>query len=350
LEVAAVYPVGCVEAAKEAMHGSMEKPNLFLIPPASPYASSAESRGSLCEFLERHFPVSVLTASPADNATGEHSGCFCVAVDSSRPEKVKDYIKEHLWTLRATPRNPTSLHDLAEGRGVGTGHDFRLEDYGAFVPFRPRRFNGIRTHSFHHRPTFYRYRLALERTGLLPVPLAEYLIGLFTSCPNHVFNNTTFRASGVSADRVPATIPLEALRDHDLQNLAVKSLGYTQVKSRHENLQKFLLERDSGTVACEVPVWVESLEFRDYDAVFRTAEPLTGHIDILRREPDGRIGIWDYKPQAAQESDAATQVFLYALMLAARAGVPTTRFVCGYFDETDMYAFNPSQARMADDV
>jgi hypothetical protein len=77
----------------------------------------------------------------------------------------------------------------------------------------------------------------------------------------------------------------------------------------------------------------------------KTCDPLTGHIDVLRREEDGRLGVWDYKPRAAAERDAHIQVFLYALMLSLRTGLPLTAFLCGYFDEKDAYLFDPAQVK-----
>ena len=91
---------------------------------------------------------------------------------------------------------------------------------------------------------------------------------------------------------------------------------------------------------------MESWEFADYPDVLKTGEPLTGHIDVLRREEDGLLGVWDYKPHAAAERNAHIQVFLYALMLSLRTGLPLSAFLCGYFDEKDAYLFSPAQARL----
>jgi hypothetical protein len=79
--------------------------------------------------------------------------------------------------------------------------------------------------------------------------------------------------------------------------------------------------------------------------LLRTREALAGHIDVLRHEDDGLLGVWDYKPRAAAERWAHIQVFLYALMLALRTGLPMNAFLCGYFDEKDAYIFRPSRAR-----
>jgi hypothetical protein len=245
--------------------------------------------------------------------------------------------------MRAAGRTSATLDDVLRGRHAKTVRDFRLEEYGIFVPSRTRKFADIRTHSFEHRPAFYRYRVALARAAQLPEPMAEFLHALFTNCPNHLFRETVFRASGVSRRRLGFEIPLTRLTDHDIITLAGRSHSFNHVSSRHENLQKYFLEHDPKTSACEVPVWMESWEFADYASVLKTCDPLTGHIDVLRLEEDGRLGVWDYKPHAAAERDACIQVFLYALMLSLRTGLPLSAFLCGYFDEKDAYLFHPTQ-------
>ena len=101
-----------------------------------------------------------------------------------------------------------------------------------------------------------------------------------------------------------------------------------------------MLESDPETIACEVPVWYD----RPEDVKLHIEGVLTGHIDILRYEKDGRIGIWDYKPRAKYEKKAHMQVYLYALMLSQRTGIPLNKFLCGYFDSSDAYSFNAEDA------
>jgi len=215
-----------------------------------------------------------------------------------------------------------------------------------FIPFREAKAGDIRTHSFQHRPTFYRYRVALARTSRIAAPMREYLDALFTSCPNHLFNQGEFRASAVKEGQLAFEIPIEKAATHEMLTLARDSQGFAVVKSRHENLQKFLLEEDAKTIACEVPVWVEAWEVKEYADILGSTETLTGHIDMLRREDAHTLGVWDYKPGAAEERSAAIQVYLYALMLAIRTGLPIERFVCGYFDEHNAYTFSPSSVRL----
>jgi hypothetical protein len=246
------------------------------------------------------------------------------------------------------PQSPVhfTLDDIFAGRHEKASREFRLQEYGVFVPGKMRKFAAIRTHSFEHRPAFYRYRVALARMAGLPEPMADYLQELFTNCPNHLFRETVFRASGVSRRQLGIDIPATRCHEHDIIALAGRSRGVREVGSRHENLQKFFLEHDPLTIACEVPVWMEAWEFKDYPRILGTRAPLTGHIDVLRREEDGRLGVWDYKPRAAAERHAHLQVFLYALMLSLRTGLPLTAFVCGYFDEKDAYVFHPAQASL----
>jgi len=90
----------------------------------------------------------------------------------------------------------------------------------------------------------------------------------------------------------------------------------------------------------EVPIWIKKDELNNFNGIFDSDEPLTGHIDILRIE-DGKIWVWDYKPKAFDEKYAATQVFFYSLMLSKRSGIPLSRFRCGYFDERYAFIFKP---------
>jgi hypothetical protein len=59
------------------------------------------------------------------------------------------------------------------------------------------------------------------------------------------------------------------------------------------------------------------------------------------RIEDGNIWVWDYKPNAAKERYAATQVQFYSMMLSKRTGIPLEKFRCGYFDEDIAFAFRP---------
>ncbi len=333
-----------VNLPKPRLPAGVKHPNLFLLPRSD---ASETLRGSLCECLRSEFPVHVCDAQlPETDPTGGSVECLCLAIDCSQPERVRDAIKKHLWLARPLPRPAATMADILQGRYRKPAPELRLDDYGVFFPSRMRRFQDVRTHSFDHTPGYYRYRLALARAVRLPGPMAGFLHRLFTDCPNHLFRGTTFRASRVRRSGLAVEIPLTRLTDHDIIALADESREHEFLRSRHENLQKYFLDCDPTTVACEVPVWMESWEFADYASVFGCTDPLTGHIDVLRAEPDGLIGVWDFKPRAAAERDAHIQVFLYTLMLALRTGLPLSAFTCGYFDEKDAYVFRPTDARL----
>jgi len=334
-----------LQTIRSGLKGAMAHPNLFLAPTDS--AARAAIRTYLCKSLHREFSVSAFEVSvPGHNGTEGPAEYLCIAIDCSQPERVRDAIKERLWLARPKPMAGPRLSDILRRRHEKPAREFRLEEYGIFVPCRKRKYADVRTHSFSHDPAYYRYRLALARTGSLPEPMADYLHALFTNCPNHLFGRSLCRASRVARGGFGVEIALTRVKDHDIIALAAKSRDFNTVSSRHENLQKFFLDHNPNTIACEVPVWAEAWEFEDYSRLLRTREPLTGHIDVLRREDDGLLGVWDYKPRAAAERGAHIQVFLYALMLALRTGLPMSAFLCGYFDEKDAYIFHPSQVNV----
>ncbi len=333
--------------ATSEFRGGMAHANLFLLPKGPTCPTSTAVGDLLCECLRREFRISMHEIALPTDGTGGAVEYLCLAIDSSQPERVRDAIKERLWRTRQPVLTSSTLGNLLRGRQEKTIREFRLEEYGIFIPSRTRKFAEIRTHSFQHRPAFYRYRVALARLARLPEPMADYLHALFTNCPNHLFGETVFRASGVSRRQLGIEIPLTRVNGHEIIALARRSHGFRGVSSRHENLQKYFLEHDPATIACEVPVWMESWELADYSQILGTHEPLTGHIDVLRREEDGLLGVWDYKPRAAAERNARLQVLLYALMLSLRTGLPLTAFFCGYFDEKDAYLFNPAEATLA---
>ncbi len=133
--------------------------------------------------------------------------------------------------------------------------------------------------------------------------------------------------------------PIEHSTSHIISSFAESALKTGKFRSGHENVEKYLLETDPETIASEVPVWYKQPQSSrlDIDGV------LTGHIDILRYEKNGMIGIWDYKPRAKYEKKAYMQVYLYALMMSQRTGIPLGNFLCGYFDSTDAYFFRAEQ-------
>ena len=131
---------------------------------------------------------------------------------------------------------------------------------------------------------------------------------------------------------------------HETSKLAAHGLeeNKERFKTAHSKVQVFMLENDNNTIAMEVPIWLHHKELELYNSLFGTDLPLSGHIDVLRIE-DGKIWVWDYKPNAHREKYASTQVYFYALMLSTRAGVDLDHFRCGYFDDKFAYVFKPEK-------
>ena len=286
-------------------------------------------------FLDRIATQDITLPDGTDGAVE----ALCIAIDSSQPERVRDAIKERLWRSRPAALTRSTLEDLLQGRHEKMAREFRLEEYGIFIPSGRgslRRSGPIRSS--------IGPRSIVPRGAGRAAPAARANGGVPARSLHElpeppVPRRRSFAASGVGRRRLGIEVPLTRVAHHDIITLAARSYGFSNVSSGHENLQKYFLEHDPHTIACEVPVWMESWEFADYPSVLKTCDPLTGHIDVLRREEDGLLGVWDYKPHAAAERDAHIQVFLYALMLSLRTGLPLSAFLCGYFDETDAYLF-----------
>ena len=326
----------------------MDKPNMFIMPYDNNNPPSSDRFEEVLSYLRKDFDAHVFELKRIEYDLFSFSKCpgnpssKCIAVDSGKTEKIRDAIKEVLWPTKIDSRVSPPLHVVLLASENTTPKNFDLMEYGAFVPYKAKKIGEVRTHSFNHKPVFYRYRLAVEKVKQLPSNLESFLQLLFTDCPNHLFQKSNFRASARTSEEFIVKFEIVNVHKHELIELAKQSESLNQFKSRHENLQKFFLLNDPCTVACEVPLWIEANELEDYVAFFNTDDILTGHVDVLRYEKDGKVGIWDYKPGAAEEVNASIQVWLYALMLSIRTGISLQNITCGYFDETVVFSFNPA--------
>jgi len=162
---------------------------------------------------------------------------------------------------------------------------------------------------------------------------------MFENCPNDYFEGGP-RGSALKFN-VP-NLNTTCLTGQEVSSLADLGLNHNaeRYKSNHSKVQMFMLENDKNTIAVEVPIWLESKELDCYNRLFNSDEPLTGHIDVLRIQ-DGKIWVWDYKPNAHKEKYATTQIYFYSLMLSLRTGIPLEKFRCGYFDKYYTYVFKP---------
>ena len=94
-----------------------------------------------------------------------------------------------------------------------------------------------------------------------------------------------------------------------------------------------MLINDTATVATEVPVYL----YPNESPRLNLKEPLCGHIDVLQIRYD-KVWILDYKPEAKfNRVNSSHQVFLYALCLSKRTGIPLDDIGYAYFDEKDYF-------------
>ena len=93
-------------------------------------------------------------------------------------------------------------------------------------------------------------------------------------------------------------------------------------------------------MAIEVPVYIKPDEITTQDRKefgLTLDEPLSGHIDILQQR-FSKIHILDYKPDAKKsDKTSAEQLFLYALAINKRTGIPLRKITCAYFDENNYF-------------
>lgn len=190
---------------------------------------------------------------------------------------------------------------------------------------------------------FYHYRVHSDKTAKLCnnefFPLKEYMDEMFQNCPDEHFNSGP-RSSSL---RFHLNVELKENENHPISELCALGLEkMDNYKSAHSKVQMFMLQFDNNTISVETPIWLENNEIKGFKELFDSEEPLTGHIDALRVEDDGKVWIWDYKPKAYKEKYASTQVYFYALMISKRTGIPLEDIMCGYFDENIAYTFKPT--------
>ncbi|MBU0667205.1 MAG: PD-(D/E)XK nuclease family protein [Nanoarchaeota archaeon] len=191
---------------------------------------------------------------------------------------------------------------------------------------------------------YYHFRIHSEKARVLcknnHTKLKDFLYKTFENCPGEHFEE----GPRSSALKFPINVSLKEEFNHEVSTLCMQGLkNMPQYKTSHSKVQMFMLQFDKNTISMEIPIWLFKEEYDDFEKIFKTTQPLSGHIDVLRIEDDEKIWIWDYKPNAQKEKYAATQVYFYALMLSKRTGVPIENIRCGYFDENIAYSFKPAQ-------
>jgi hypothetical protein len=208
----------------------------------------------------------------------------------------------------------------------------------------------IEKHYLQHRQV-YLYTLhhgKLEHLFAYPYhrayePMRAYLASITgREFPHHLFT----LESPVRSSTYPVRLSADITRKENYATrLAVLALQIApNNKKRHETLQRFMLLNDSATIAVEVPIYLTPEDFAYFHAHGFTfpfgEDPITGHIDFLQLR-SGFLHILDYKPDAAKETHAVTQLTIYAMALSRRTGIPVKAFKCAYFDERDYFEFFP---------
>lgn len=186
---------------------------------------------------------------------------------------------------------------------------------------------------------YYRYRIHTPKSVWLCQnfkSLPDFLELVFKECPNEYFKGKGLRGSKLSFN---LNLSVHHLKTHEVCALAKEALKVDTEKSEHTKIESYFIERDTKTIASEVPVWIQPEELDGFEEL-NLKEVMTGHIDLLRVE-DGKIWVWDFKPNAEQEKYAPTQVYFYALMLSKRTNIPIENFRCGYFDSENAFVFIP---------
>jgi hypothetical protein len=174
-------------------------------------------------------------------------------------------------------------------------------------------------------------------------PLRAYLAAVIHhDFPHHLFTPDDPIRSSTYPVRLSAAITRKENYATKLAALALQIAPSN--KKRHETLQRFMLLNDSATIAVEVPIYLTPEDFAYFRARGFTFpfgnNPITGHIDFLQLRA-GYLHILDYKPDAAKETHAVTQLTIYAMALSRRTGLPVKAFKCAWFDERDYFEFYP---------
>lgn len=200
----------------------------------------------------------------------------------------------------------------------------------------------IKQISLNHKGGLYYYRIDDSKVDAFCDDfsgLRKYLKWVFKNCPDEYFNSGP-RSSSLRFKL--SNLRLITVKGHKISQLTKLALKNSYYVDEHSNVQAFMLEHDNETIAAEVPIWLKANELKEFSGLFKTNQPLTGHIDLLGVSKD-KIWIWDYKPRAHKEKFAATQVYFYALMLSKRTNINLKNFRCGFFDKDYAFLFKPEE-------
>ena len=203
----------------------------------------------------------------------------------------------------------------------------------------------LKTSLKHNAHGYYHYRIHRNKTEKLCKDeykkLKEYLHNMLDNCPHEHF------LEGPRSSVLKFKLNSKLKKEHNqVEILARIGLDSNYYDEAHMNVQMFMLAYDEKTIAIETPIWLHPEEYPGFNELFGSDLPLSGHIDLVRIEDDGKIWIWDYKPNAHREKYADTQTYFYAVMLSKRTNIPLEKFMCGYFDDKNTYIFDPNKINL----
>ena len=115
----------------------------------------------------------------------------------------------------------------------------------------------------------------------------------------------------------------ERLKDHEFSTMALAADAYDKRYKRHKVLQDYFMANQRYTIAMEAPVWDDEMcTLLDLLLI----DPKTGIVDLL-----------DYKPDAAKEKKAGTQIYHGKRLLCNNTGIKPEFIRAFYFDEHNTY-------------
>jgi len=154
---------------------------------------------------------------------------------------------------------------------------------------------------------------------------------------NNIYKSSTARASQCKLN-IMDKIPIRQISGNNTTKFSklLPDICYNN-KDRHNKLEKLLLYNDNSTIAVEVPVYLNLINYPIEWVRKITSENdyIAGHIDFIQVR-NNNVYILDYKPNADKENPLG-QLFIYACALSKITGINFFHIILGWFDENNYY-------------
>jgi hypothetical protein len=125
-----------------------------------------------------------------------------------------------------------------------------------------------------------------------------------------------------SVSAMSPIIRKKEIRTSDITRYIDSSCYLGNGNKQHEIVQEYLHRHYDRIIATEVPVWDDHCH---------------GFIDALLWTEDGKLEIFDFKPNAKNEKKASSQVCRYGNLLSQRTGIVRSDIITTYGDHTHYY-------------